>query len=90
VVDLRTDETVDLRSDPTPRAEYHCMRVWHSVPPDPAADAWQRSSSLVEYPPDLDDLSSDRWRDSLEPGLSAAGRWVAVDPDEPAPPGDGT
>ena len=73
VVDLRTDETIDLRSDPAPPVrEYHVMRVWHNVPPDPVADAWAQSASLVEYPPDLDDVSHDRWRDALEPGPQSA------------------
>ncbi len=73
VIDLRVDETIDL-SSPAPEAEYHCMRVWHNVPsaPDPVQDAWASSASLVEYSADLDELSSDRRRDTLAPGPQLA------------------
>ena len=90
VVDLRTDEAIDIRSGST---EYHCMRVWHNIAParDPAADAWQRAAELVDFPSYLADLSSDRWRESLEPGppspvvLEAA---AAIEVDEPAAPAE--
>ena len=74
VVDLRADETIDLRPEPTASTEYHCMRIWNSFPPvrDPATDAWMRSASMVDYPADLEDLSADRWREALEPGPASA------------------
>ena len=48
------------------------MRVWQTVSHDPAEDAWESSVSLVEYPPDLGDLSVDRWRETPEPGPQSA------------------
>ena len=74
VIDLRTDEGIDLRSEPTPQeTEYRCTTIRRTEPVEVPPGEWERSEALVEFPSDLGDWIADRRRESLEPGhLSAA------------------
>ena len=70
VVDLRRDDTIDLRRGSTAsRAEYHCVSVWGGVRPtrDRAAEEWEQAASLIEFPSDLGDRRADLRREDLDP-----------------------
>ena len=84
VVDLRDDETIDLREDADDASDYHCMTVHLNLAPvrDESTDQWEQAASLFSYSADIDLRSADLRREGLEPGRVSAAAF------EPWPDGD--